>query len=225
MRRLVILRPEPGASASLERARMLGLDAIAMPLFEMQSLDWTLTDPSGVDAVLATSANALRHGGAGLERFRHLPLYAVGEATADAAREAGFANVTAGSGDAASLLETLPPELRLFHPCGRDRRDLGGARQAIASVPVYSAEALPTPEGFAAIAGAVIAVHSPRAGKRLSELADAAGIDRSSIQIAAISEVAAKAAGLGWATVKSAAEPTDRALLELAARLCDKPQP
>ncbi|HMI40487.1 MAG TPA: uroporphyrinogen-III synthase [Sphingomicrobium sp.] len=225
MRRLVILRPEPGATASLDRARTLGLDAIAMPLFGIHPLAWTPPDRRDFDAVLATSANALRYGGGGLEQFHHLPLYAVGAATADAARDARFNNVVAGSGNVDELLRAIPPKLRLFHPCGRDHRDLNFAPQRIVSVPVYAAEALPVPEGLAAIVDAVVAVHSPRAGRRLAELADAAGIDRSMVWIAAISEAAAVAAGTGWAEVASAAEPNDAALLELAARLCEKPQP
>ncbi len=225
MRRLIILRPEPGASASLDRATALGLDAVSMPLFGVHLIDWTPPDPTVFDAVLATSANAFRYGGSGLERFRHLPLHAVGEATADAAAKAGFNDVSVGGGDVEAMLGALPPRLRLLHPCGRDHRDLSTAPQAIASVPVYTAEALPMPRGLAAISGAVVAVHSARAGGRLAELADAAGIDRSSIRIAAISQAAALAAGEGWAEVASAAEPNDHALLELAARLCEKPSP
>jgi uroporphyrinogen-III synthase len=225
MRRLVILRPEPGASATLDRARALGLDAIAMPLFAIHPLDWTPPDRNEFDAVLATSANAFVHGGAGLDGFRDLPLYAVGGATAEAAKDAGFADVRAGSGNVDDLLNSLPPGIRLFHPCGRDRRDLSSARQAITPVPIYTAEEAPMPEGFAGIAGAVVAVHSPRAGERLADLADAAEIDRSTVRIAAISEAAVSATGTGWAEVKSAAEPNDAALLELAARLCEKPHP
>jgi uroporphyrinogen-III synthase len=194
-----------------------------MPLFGVHALEWTPPDPILFDAVLATSANALRHGAAGLVPFHYLPLHAVGQATAEAAREAGFADVVAGSGDVEALLASLPSGLRLFYPCGRDRRDLSAARQAILSVPVYAADALPMPERFPAIADAVIAVHSPRAGARLAELADAAGIDRSNARIAAISEAAASAVGTGWETMMSAAQPNDCALLELAARLCEKP--
>ena len=223
MKRLVILRPEPGASASLQRAKALGLDAVSMPLFGVHPLPWTPPDPHAFDAVIVTSTNAMRYGGAGLEGFRHLWLHAVGEATAEAAREAGFRHVNAGRADIVELLRWFSPDLRLFHPCGRDRRDLSGAPQAIVSVSVYAAEALPMPGGFAAITGAVVAVHSPRAGERLAELTDAAGIGRSSVRIAAISEAAAKAAGAGWAEVRSATEPSDGALLELAARLCKKP--
>ena len=47
---------------------------------------------------MLTSANAIRHGGAGLERLRSLPVHAVGEATAAAAREAGFAVAGIGEG-------------------------------------------------------------------------------------------------------------------------------
>ena len=223
MRRLVILRPEPGATASLNRAGALGLDAIAMPLFGVHSLAWTPPDPDLFDAVLVTSANALRYGGADLARFRHLPLHAVGETTAEAARVAGFRHVSAGKSDIVELLGWFSPNLRLFHPCGRDHRDLSRAPQTVVSLPVYAAEALPMPEDLASIADAVVAVHSPRAGERLAELTNAAGIDRSTVHIAAISEAAAEAAGRGWAEVASAAEPNDSALLELAARLCKKP--
>jgi len=223
MRPLVILRPEPGARVSLDRAEALGLDPIWMPLFGIHPLVWTTLDPAKFDAVLATSANALRHGGVGLDRFRHLPLHAVGEATAEAAREAGFRHVSAGEGDIEELLGRVSPNLRLFHPCGRDHRDLSRAPQTIVSVPVYAAEVLPMPERFVAIVDAVVAVHSPRAGARLADLADAAGIDRSRVQIAAISETVMAAVGDGWEAVTSAAQPNDRALLELAARLCEKP--
>ena len=56
-------------------------------------------------AVIVTSANALR----GIEpqlagsRLLKLPLFAVGEHTAAAARRAGFANVISANGDAAAL--------------------------------------------------------------------------------------------------------------------------
>jgi uroporphyrinogen-III synthase len=69
--------------------------------------------------------------------------------------------------------------------------------------------------------GALVLVHSPRAGLRLSELVDVRG----AIAIAAISPAAAEAAGSGWERVESAEAPSDEALLALAARLCNKPAP
>ena len=49
--------------------------------------------------------------------------------------------------------------------------------------------------------------------------------ERGAISIAAISAAAAVAAGEGWAAVAIADKPTDEALLALAARLCNNPQP
>ena len=89
MRPIVVLRPEPGASETAARARQLGLDAIAIPLFRVEPLDWTVPDPSALDGLLLTSANAVRHSGRRLEELRGLPVYAVGQATAAAARRAG----------------------------------------------------------------------------------------------------------------------------------------
>jgi uroporphyrinogen-III synthase len=222
MRRLVILRPEPGASATAERAGAMGLEPVAMPLFTVEPVDWAAPDPGGFDALLLTSANAVRHGGEGLLSLRQLPVYAVGEATAAAAREAGFDVAASGEAGVERLLGSIPPDLRLLHLCGEHRIE-PHASQAITAVPVYRSNALPMPEDLGAIEGQVAAVHSPRAGQRLSELADQAGIDRSTVRIAAISEAAASGAGIGWERCEAAATPDEAALLALAARLCDNP--
>lgn len=220
MRRLVILRPEPGASATLERARAMGLEAVAMPLFVATPVDWRVPEPGEFDALLLTSANALRHGGAGLERLLGLPVFAVGEATAAAALEAGFAVAARGERGVEKLLGALPPDLQLLHLCGKQRIE-PAARQAITTVPVYSSAELPMPDGFVQIEGQVALVHSPRAGRRLAELADAAEADRGSVRLAAISPAAASAAGPGWERSEAADTPGEPALLALAARLCD----
>ena len=90
MRRVVVLRPEPGASETVARARKLGLDAVAIPLFEVEPMDWTAPEAGGFDGLLLTSANAVRHGGEQLQSLRGLPVYVVGKSTGGAAREAGF---------------------------------------------------------------------------------------------------------------------------------------
>ena len=90
MRRVLVLRPEPGATATVRQARERGLDAVAVPLFEVDPMAWEAPDPFGFDGLLLTSANALRHGGDRLQSLRGLPVYAVGDATAEAAREAGL---------------------------------------------------------------------------------------------------------------------------------------
>ncbi|MEO7365474.1 MAG: uroporphyrinogen-III synthase [Sphingomicrobium sp.] len=217
----MVLRPEHGASATVERARAMGLDALAMPLFEIVPLAWDVPDPGTFDALLLTSANAVRHGGDGLRQLRALPAHAVGEATAGAAREAGFDIATEGDGGVERLLNSVPVGLRLLHLCG-EHRSAVPTNHAIVPVPVYRSVELAASGDLRRIEGAVVAVHSPRAGERLAELADQLRVDRTSVQIAAISEAAASAAGDGWAMCEAAASPDDAALLALAARLCDK---
>jgi uroporphyrinogen-III synthase len=224
MRRLVILRPEPGASATVARAREMGLEPVAMPLFEVEPVDWSAPDAGSFDALLLTSANAVRHGREGLRGLRQLPVYAVGEATAAAAREAGFDVAASGESGVERLLGSVAPDLRLLHLCGEDRVE-ARASQAITAVVVYRSSALPPPPDLQRIEGQVAAVHSPRAGKRLAQLADEAGIDRRTVRIAAISEAAGSAAGSGWERCEAAVTPDEAALLALAARLCDnRPQ-
>jgi uroporphyrinogen-III synthase len=218
MRRLVILRPEPGASATAEAARRIGLTPSLVPLFEVEPVSWAAPDPAGFDGLLLTSANAVRHGGAELESLRALSVYAVGDRTATEARDAGFVVAETGAGGVDSLLESLDPDLRLLHLCGEHRRTPATAPQSVSHVAVYRARPIEQVDGLDAIAGAVVAVHSGRAGARLAELA---GIDsQASAAIAAISAEAARACGNGWERVETAAEPTDCAVLALAARLC-----
>ena len=216
MRRVLVLRPEPGASRTIERARQFGLDAVAAPLFAIEPIAWEALDASRFDALLLTSANAVRHGGEELAKLRSLPVHAVGPATAEAARDAGFAVASVGSEGAEQLLASLPSDLRLLHLAGQDRTDPGDATQAITVIPVYSAKALPSPD-LTDAEGSVALIHSPRAGRRLAELV----ANRDGIAIAAISSAAAEAAGVGWTAIEVADRPDDEALLALAARLCN----
>ena len=220
MRRLLVLRPEPGASATLDRARERGLDAVAVPLFEIESLAWDAPDAAGFDGLLLTSANAVRRAGEKLNEFRGLPVYAVGTATAEAARDAGFSIAATGSADVERLLASIEPGLRLLHLCGEDRRTVSNDCEQITAVGVYRAKPVQAPE-LGRLEAAVALIHSPRAGRRFAELVS----DRASIAIAAISPAAADAVGQGWEAVEAAPEPNDDALLALAARLCNKPAP
>ena len=214
-RRLLVLRPEPAASATVARARRRGLDAFAVPLFQIEPVAWDAPDASRFDALLLTSANAVRHGGPELDKLRLLPVHAVGDATADAARSAGFAVASTGEAGVDALLDAIPADLALLHLCGEDRREPANARQQITAVPVYRAMETPAPHLRAE--GCVALIHSPRAGRRFAELMT----NRGSIAIAAISRAAADAVGSGWESVAVAPTPTDDALLALAERLCN----
>lgn len=219
MRRLFILRPQPGASASVEDAEKMGMTAVAVPLFEVVPLPWTAPDTHQFDALLLTSANALRHGGDQLSRLKMLPVHAVGKATASAAGAAGFSVESVGTGGIESLLGQLRSGLRLLHLCGEHRRSVQSLGQTVVQVPVYRSRVQDPPPNLELLEGQVAAVHSPRAAERLGELLS--GAARSTIRIAAISSAAANAAGAGWNRVLSADVPTNEALLALAKRLCE----
>jgi uroporphyrinogen-III synthase len=213
--RILVLRPEPVASATVRKARERGLDAIAVPLFEVEPVEWQVPNPADFDGLLLTSANAMRHAGAGLEKLKSLPVYAVGAATADAAREAGFTIAHVGSGGVEQLLASIEPDLRLLHLCGEVRTE-SDAKHEITPVVAYRSRVVQAPD-LSLAAGSVALIHSPRAGRRFAELA----AQRATIAIVAISPAVAEAAGPGWKSIEAADQPTDEALLALAARLCN----
>ncbi|MDQ3246108.1 MAG: uroporphyrinogen-III synthase [Pseudomonadota bacterium] len=218
MRRLFILRPEPGASETLEKARSLGIDAVAAPLFKIEPVEWDAPEASSFDALLVTSANTIRNAGEKLKNYRGLAVHAVGAATADAARQAGFNIASSGDSGVDRLLRSIDPDAILLHLGGEDRRKPADARQSITFVTLY--RTVPLGPDLSGIAGAVAMIHSPGAAQRLGELIS--GQRRASVRIAAISKAAAEAAGEGWKCVEHAKEPSDSALLALAARLCEK---
>jgi uroporphyrinogen-III synthase len=222
--RLIVLRPEPGASQTVARATARGWAALAVPLFTVRPCPWEPADPAEWDAVRMTSANAARHGGAGLAALRALPLYAVGEATAAAAREAGFAEVRTGRTDGAALVARAAADGigRLLHLAGRERRAVADARLTIGERIVYAAEAAGRLPDAELLAGSIVLIHSPRAALVFAGLVEQAGIARGRIALAAISPAAAEGLGTGWAGIAIAERPGDDALLAAASALCDQ---
>jgi uroporphyrinogen-III synthase len=225
MSKVLILRPQPGARETAARALQLGLDPLIAPLFTIGTCAWSAPPAEEFDAVMLTSANAARFAGPRLEGFLGLPCYAVGESTAAAARQAGFAEIRIGTGDGRALVEMAARDgvARLLHLCGRDHRPLDDPRLLATRRLVYAAHAcdvLPAAAGSALAAGAVALLHSPRAASLFAHLVDKAAVERSSVTIAAISQAAADAAGAGWHRCRVARSPRDQPLLELAAKLC-----
>jgi uroporphyrinogen-III synthase len=216
MRKLLLVRPEPGLSASAARAQALGLETIGCPLFEVEAVGWALPDAGQFDALMLTSANAVRHAGLQLQALTRLPVYAVGAATADAATAAGLSVAATGNRDVEALLSIMPAGLRLLHLAGEDRIDTG--RPNVRSVTVYRSRVIENP-ALPDTDGVVIGLHSPRAARRLAELVGR----RYRTRLAAISKAAADAAGRGWEEVAVAEIPADDSLLALAAMLCHKP--
>jgi uroporphyrinogen-III synthase len=222
-RSLLIVRPEPGASRTVALASERGFTSRSYPLYAVTAHDWTAPDPAEFDALLFTSANAARLGGQQLARYRHLPTFAVGEATARAARAAGCANVTVGTGGAQDVarLAAAKGHARLLHPCGVHVRAFDPGPLRIMRVCVYASVERGDATGLAAaIAPGMIAlVHSPRAGQRLAALVPMR--QRANLHLVAISPATLEAAGQGWASLAAAPTPDDKAMLALAAALCE----
>lgn len=148
--RVLVTRPEPQATTTAALLEARGHVAFKAPLARIERLAPTLPDAGEVDAVVLTSANAAFS----LHAYRHLPVFAVGAATARAATAAGAVSVTTAAGEWQSLARLLagpsgpPPGARLLHLSGAEiRGDLGGAACAagfsIDRRVVYAARAEP----------------------------------------------------------------------------------
>lgn len=213
---VLVLRPEPGATRTAERLRDLSFLPIVYPLYTVEPLPWSLPE-TALDAVLLTSANALRHGGPALASIARLPAFAVGEATAEAARAAGFKAVQTGGGDAASTLPLIAAagHATVLHIGGEDIRDYDPLDLNVTHVPLYRTVERGDAAGLARVLprdrGVYGLVHSPRAGARLAALVDDA--ERARISLVAISETASDACGNGWRERIVAGAPTEAAML------------
>jgi uroporphyrinogen-III synthase len=136
--RLLITRPEPDALKLRSVLEEAGHEAAVEPLLSLSFADADAVDLDGAQAVIATSRNALRalKGGPALAESRHLPLFAVGTATAAEARALGFETVVTGAGTAAELVAHIvslldPANGVLVHLAGGTlARDLAGDLEA-----------------------------------------------------------------------------------------------
>ncbi|MBZ9675394.1 uroporphyrinogen-III synthase [Mesorhizobium sp. ES1-1] len=149
MRRVLVTRPEPGASRTARRLLETGFQPILLPLTETVSLpvDTGLV-PDNASAVAATSANALRHASKDLlAMLSRLPCHAVGKMTAEAARQAGLLSIGEGPGDAEALAEAIAPAYTgksILYPCGRVRFPAFEQRLRAAGVHVHAVETYDT---------------------------------------------------------------------------------
>lgn len=223
---LVVVRPQPGCDATVAAARALGLEAHGHPLFEIEPRNWLPPPSDEIDALLIGSANALRHGGDGLAPFRGKPAYAVGQTSAEAAREAGLKVVATGRGGLQTVLGKLDPaHRRLLRLAGETRTELAAPEGVnIIERLVYAAG--PQPMAAALIAllrgPAVVLLHSAEAARHFTGLCDVHRIERGRIALAAIGPRVAEATGSGWRAVAAAARPDDAALLALAHEMCQR---
>jgi len=207
--RVWVTRARPGADRTAERLTARGFTPVVIPLLAIQPLDVAI-DLTGVQALVFTSTNGVAAFTA-LTPDRVLPVLTVGDATARAAREAGFADVRSADGDLialAALIRTGAAGLSILHPCAAEPAgDLAaevGDAATVGSIPVYG-----TQETHAAPPGTwdAVLIHSPRAARALS--VDASG----RIAVAISPAAAAPLAAMGFGEVRIASAPTEAALL------------
>ncbi|MGZ3346045.1 MAG: uroporphyrinogen-III synthase [Caulobacteraceae bacterium] len=219
--RIWITRAEPGASRTADKLRALGHQPVVAPLLEVHALPGPV-DLDGVGALAFTSANGVR---AFAERApdpgfgRALPVFTVGDATAAAARAAGFADVASASGDLDALADLIAAHARRFRgtvlapgprePAGDLCRALAARGVTARAQALY--ETLPVfPRGLGQVDA--VLVHSPKAGERLAlVLGGQPGPAAFCISAAA----AAPLAGHPFARVEWAARPDEDSLLAL----------
>lgn len=172
-----ITRARPGALATAERVRDLGLEAIVDPLLVVEALDAEL-DLAPFTALAFTSANGVE-AFARLTDARGLPVFAVGRATAKAAHVEGFASVSSADGDVEDLCDLIAagasgPVLwaGAKQPAGDLVGMLRGSGVMAKGVAVYETlERMPSDETLARLnAPKTVLLHSPRAARVLASV-------------------------------------------------------
>jgi len=232
--RLLITRPEEDAEPLAAALAARGVDSMIEPLIAIADVEGAAPELAGVQALLITSANGIR-AFARRSSERALPVLAVGDASAAAARRLGFASVISAGGDVAALAKLAKAELdpkkgALLHVAGsRVAGDLAGALTgagfACRRHVLYQARPA---EAFSAAAAAALAagaldgvlLFSPRTAATFARLIAKAGIADICRRLAAycLSRAVADAvSGLAWRDVVVAAAPNQDSLLDAIA--------
>jgi uroporphyrinogen-III synthase len=229
MKTVIVTRPREEGAPFAERLAARGMTAILSPVLEIRLID-IAGELGGADALAFTSQNGLKSYLASHGRT-HLPVFAVGAATAAAARAAGFAEVSSAEGDGAALADLiarrLTPDAAILHVAGRDeafnlagalkargfpaRRAVGYAAEAAGSLSAEAITALAAPTG-----ALWVALFSARSARVFLDLAGRAGVGekRRGVGAACLSRTIAEAAGPGWRETRIAARPSAAALIE-----------
>ncbi len=229
---VLVTRPEPAAERTAATLIARGHEAWKVPLMQIEPIaadlsgNWSAVIITSAHAPVAIADNPAR------KALRKLPLFAVGERSAQAAREAGFANVMSAGGDVRDLVQLLRERKAdvsapLLYLAGEERAaDLIGqlAARGIAAEMrvVYRAVAAPFPDELVAAleAGDVQAVlHFSRgsvenylSGAREADIAEQALAVR---HYCLSAQVAEPLIAVGAKRVAVASRPEEAALVEL----------
>lgn len=231
--RALVTRPVEQAGATAARLADVGIEPVLEPLLTIQPAAAEI-DLDGVQAVLLTSRNGARALAASTTRYS-VPVTAVGDATAQAAREAGLIHVISANGSSADLVRLVggldPGKGRLVHVTGEvEAGDLAGRIRAkgftVDRVVLY--KAVPAKKLSAATTAliseggvAMALFFSPRTAAVFAALARKARVARSCAAIRGvfISQAAAEAASaLPWRAQLVATRPHLAAVIHAAKR-------
>jgi uroporphyrinogen-III synthase len=239
---ILVTRPQPDNAATVAALRAKGFDVLPAPMLRFEPVAFQDDLDARYGAVIVTSANALRaaEGQPAMNRLKQLPLFAVGERTAGAAREIGFSNVISADGDATALRDLMVASVRakklkktdtLLYLAGADlARDLAGelgqrgfnvvTQTTYRMVPIVS---LPRDvcEAFAASGVEAVLHYSRRSARAFLDAARAGGVEISALAIpqCCLSEaIASIVRDAGATQVMVARTPDEKALFEALGR-------
>ncbi len=229
---VLITRPEPAAERTAAALIARGHKVWKVPLMQVEPVEADLS--GGWGGVIITSANAPAAiaDNTASGALARLPLYAVGERSAQAARQAGFANVTPAGGDVRDLVRALTTRRLdkagpLLYLAGEDRSadltaELAAHGIAAEMRVVYRAVTLPFPDELVAAleAGDVQAVlhFSRRSADNYVSGARAAGVADEALAVrhyCLSAQVAEPLQAAGAKRVAVAPRPQEAALIEL----------
>ncbi|MBL6942030.1 MAG: uroporphyrinogen-III synthase [Rhodospirillales bacterium] len=229
--RLMITRPLEDAEPLAAELAALGVETVIEPLLSIELTAADIPDLTGVQGLLLTSANGVR-AFAALSPERHLPVYAVGDATARTALQAGFEKITSAAGDVTTLAELVqqkcqPGDGVLLHVAGSKVAGDLAAMLALSGyqyhrVQLYHASKATSlsPGGLDALKKGDIdgvVLYSPRTAGSFVDLLEKAGAAdcAKQLNVYCLSDaVAARAGALGWARMVVAASPDQVALIK-----------
>src|SRR5437764_11541208 len=111
---VLVTRPHPDDETTASGLRARGYHVLQAPMLRFEPVAFSADEDGQYGAVIVTSANAVRGLTPQLKAgsLLKLPLFAVSEHTAAAARAAGFENVISADGDAGSLRELVLARLK-----------------------------------------------------------------------------------------------------------------
>lgn len=231
--RLLVTRPEADAARTAAALRARGHSVVLAPLLRIEPVADAAIGAGPWAAVLVTSANVASAVASHVRGpdLIPLPVFAVGERSAQAMRALGCADVISAGGNAGDLARIVAthvaPPARLLYLAGEQRSgDLGGELGAkgfvVETVAIYRAAAADTlpPQAASALAHGVDGVlhFSRRSAVAYVAGARAAGLLESALRPAHFclsAQVAVPLQSAGGVVVRIAQAPTEAALFDL----------